>query len=363
MARTTPQPTVTLDATRSHSSPTASLHERDAPHPLCTAIFLAFAAAMFRVRTGTQRKGSTGRASLIAGTLCLAIAVLVFPDVHHSWEWSNDPEPASSRLVGAPLASGDVYLVTVGIMSEVPFIPARLLHFIGLGPRLVAASRQHDAFAAIAGQENPREIMAAAYGFAGRPVTISGTGVDVYDARGSRDLDVGDVIVSINGQPVRTSNEYLAALYAPHAYPLTMQRRRANRTETLTLPVSPGVFVRSRSDLHFDFGTEPSVGIAPTTSIGSSDGLPMGLAVLVQLGAIPAPARPVVATGTLTADGQVTEIGDADLKAASAQRVHPCVFLVPANNVTAARAAEPTLNIVGVSSLTDAVNAVRDNRC
>jgi hypothetical protein len=328
------------------------------------AIFLACAAAMFRLRTVPQRKGSTGRASLIAGTLCLTGAVLVFPDVHHSWEWSNDPEPASSRLVGTPPASGDVYLVTVGIMRDAPAIPARLLHLIGRGPRLVAAaSRQDDTFAALAGQENPREIMAAAYRFAGRPVTITGIGVDVYDARGSRDLDVGDVIVSINDRPVRTSNEYLAALYAPHAYPLTMQRRRGNRTETLTLPGSPGVFVRSRPELRFDFGTEPSVGIAPTTSIGSSDGLPMGLAVLVQLGAIPAPARPVVATGTLTADGRVTEIGGADLKAASAQRVHPCVFLVPANNVAAARAAEPALNIVGVASLTDAVNAIRNNRC
>lgn len=70
--------------------------------------------------------------------------------------------------------------------------------------------------------------------------------------------------------------------------------------------------------------------------------------------------RTIAGTGTITADGEVGAVGGVALKTQAARRDGASVFLVPAAECSDAKSELPEgLRLVPVTSLTDAVNALR----
>ncbi|MFE0010938.1 S16 family serine protease, partial [Streptomyces erythrochromogenes] len=70
--------------------------------------------------------------------------------------------------------------------------------------------------------------------------------------------------------------------------------------------------------------------------------------------------RNIAGTGTITADGKVGAVGGVALKTQAARRDGASVFLVPRDECADAQSELPEgLQLVPVTSLTDAVNALR----
>ncbi|MDI6895134.1 MAG: hypothetical protein AB1503_01475 [Bacillota bacterium] len=96
---------------------------------------------------------------------------------------------------------------------------------------------------------------------------------------------------------------------------------------------------------------------------GPSAGLACALELLRQLGELPlAPGAKVVATGSIDPSGEVGRTGGVALKARAAKGAGADLFLVPSGQEEEARGAAPGLRVVGVSSLAQAVAAMRDLR-
>ncbi len=73
--------------------------------------------------------------------------------------------------------------------------------------------------------------------------------------------------------------------------------------------------------------------------------------------------RRVVATGTISAEGRVGEIGSIALKAQAAERAGADVFLVPTTQVGAATAVTSSLRVIGVRDLNSALSSLGYRGC
>jgi predicted S18 family serine protease len=71
-----------------------------------------------------------------------------------------------------------------------------------------------------------------------------------------------------------------------------------------------------------------------------------------------AKGRNIAGTGTITADGAVGPILSIALKARAAERWGADLFMAPSSQVTEARHAAPTLRVVGVRTLDEAIRAL-----
>ena len=115
-----------------------------------------------------------------------------------------------------------------------------------------------------------------------------------------------------------------------------------------------GVEAETQEDYHFPFPVT-----VRTTSIGGpSAGLAMTLGILdVLSGGHLTGGRTVAATGTISPDGAVGEVGGVPEKTVAVERAGASVFFVPAAQVATAKAkATPSLTVVGVRSLAQALD-------
>lgn len=208
---------------------------------------------------------------------------------------------------------------------------------------------------------------------AGLPVDVVGEGADVVeviaDTPADGVLQPGDVITAVDGVPVTTDTELVAAIVAPDPLTVRLRRQGTERTAELTPQVRvidgeerPVIGVRittsaPRVQLPFD------VEVASGRVGGPSAGLMIGLAVhdLVTDDDL-ARGRRIAGTGTLALDGTVGAIDGIDLKVAAASRAGADVFVAPAAQAGDARAAVPAgsgLTVVAVDTFDDARTALR----
>ena len=121
-------------------------------------------------------------------------------------------------------------------------------------------------------------------------------------------------------------------------------------------PIDPTA-VAAGEDLPYDVAVEHgAVG-------GPSAGLLMALAFYDHAAAEDlAGGRRIAGTGTIAPDGAVGRIGSTAAKIVAAQRAGATLFLVPASQVDAARAAvDPSapIAVIGVETFADAIAALR----
>ncbi len=208
-----------------------------------------------------------------------------------------------------------------------------------------------------------RMLAAAAAASAERmPVSVTGTGARVVevlrDTPAADELRRGDVIVAIDGQEVDDTvmlRSIIQSRPAGSQFPMTVERG-GKRTEVsikshqlprLSGGVGVGILVETRDmkvNLPFDvrFG-DRNIG-------GPSAGLAYALAIMDKLSeGDEARGRTIAATGTIDMDGDVGAVGGVEQKALAAKKAGAGLFLVPVQEVEAARRAG--IQVRGVKSL------------
>lgn len=223
---------------------------------------------------------------------------------------------------------------------------------------------------------------AVAFDLLGEKVEVSGAGAIVEevatDGPANGLLKVGDQVVRINGKTVHTSVDLVRAVGSyPPGTRVTLGVRRDNLPyvfKIATAPPLPGDDLhKSRLGLNLNtpglkIHLPHEVKIESKNVVGPSAGLAFALAIYDARSASDLfRGRYIVATGALSLEGQVLEIGAVRQKAISAVDGGAEIFLVPKANVADAQAAVKEFchrqgqctRIVGVSSVSDAIDVLK----
>lgn len=215
---------------------------------------------------------------------------------------------------------------------------------------------------------------AAALAALGRPVSRHAGGVVVVDVVGGSPADdrvrVDDVILTVDGEPTTTPARLREVVAAADGRVRVVVERDGDE-RTLRLRPAP-----------VEAGGERRVGLGVVTRVaaprlvlpvdvsvdgrgtsGSSAGLMVALAVLDLLDEDRqlAAGRRVAGTGGIGSDGRVMPVSAVATKVRAARRADADVFFVPiGQRVQATRAADGEVEVVGVRTLADAVDALDD---
>jgi Lon-like protease len=183
------------------------------------------------------------------------------------------------------------------------------------------------------------------------------------DAPAEGKLEVGDVIVGLEGRKV-SSPEELIRLMRGHrpGTPVRLDVRRDGRELELVVGTRAAggdeqravVGVQIQPEFRFPVG----IRIDARNIGGPSAGLAFALDIVDELGDDLDRGRRVVVTGTLNLDGSVGAIGGIEQKTVGARLVEADLFLVPADNAAEARNHAEGLEIVSVSTFEQALSAL-----
>ena len=206
----------------------------------------------------------------------------------------------------------------------------------------------------------------AAYSLVHLPLQqIDGAQIVATVAGVSSKLHIGDVITAVNGNRVSTAQAAAKAVEAAGTtVSLSIARPQSSVGKPATLVVSVKKFTHNGKKI---------VGVALTDGLvlklqrpvtistgqigGPSAGLAFTLGILQGLGALHVSSgATVAATGTMDPQGQVGDVGGVRQKAFAVARNGAKVFLVPPQEVTAAKSADQKgLAIVPVTTLRGAI--------
>ena len=204
----------------------------------------------------------------------------------------------------------------------------------------------------------------------GEDVEVTPVGVEVAlvipDAPADGVLEVGDVIVGVNGEKVATT-EGLADVFADVEPGETVELKVKREGEPVTeLSVGTraaegdpgravmGVEVANAEDFEFPLDIQIDAGGIG----GPSAGLAFALDIVDELGEDLDRGRTIVATGALGLDGTVLPIGGVEQKAIGARDAGADIFLVPDANFEDARDAVEDLRVIPVSTFDEALSAL-----
>ena len=215
-------------------------------------------------------------------------------------------------------------------------------------------------------KQHAREVALAALGF-GSP---KGDGVRVMSTRDGSpadgELHAGDVIVAVQGAPVRTTCDVAAAisrLEVGERVALTVRSEGEGDRATVVLRTARDATTgRSyigveMADVNYSFDPGVDVNFITGEIAGPSAGLMFTLALYDRLTPDDLTAgRTIAGTGTIDCGGRVGPIGGVAQKVAAAEANGADVFLAPALNALDAREAAGDIRVVSVSSFADAID-------
>ena len=289
------------------------------------------------------------------------------------------PLAAQVEVQGArPQGGGDIYYVDVFIRKAT--LLERLLPFSKPeGATLVPAEAYLPS--GISESERKRQVTAemsrstqiapaVALRALGYDVHAVPTGVLVVgvasDAPAAGKLVENDVVVRVDGRPVRSPAELRAAIgrHRPgESVRLTL--RRAGKTIERTVSTIPNPAEPSRPIVGIQVDQSARIRLPLRVKIdigrvgGPSAGLPFALEIARMLGRDVTHGCRIAATGELALDGTVLPIGGVKQKTIGARRTGVSLFLVPAGeNATEARREAGSLRIVPVRSFQQALHAL-----
>ena len=188
----------------------------------------------------------------------------------------------------------------------------------------------------------------------------------LLNAPASGRLQPTDVVVAVDGRPVRTPSDLRRLISRHHpggTIRLTVRggaRLRQVTLKTIADPTDPshpiiGVVPDQSAQIELPF----PVRIDAQGVGGPSAGLAFALGLMEQLGRDVDRGYKVAATGELALDGSVVEIGAVHQKILDARKTDVDVFLVPAgDNATEARKYARGLRVVPVKSFRQALRAL-----
>lgn len=334
---------------------------------------------------GGLRQPLLQRIATIA-VIVLMVATAAVVEFHHIpyYELSPGPTAAVSQLISVPPANrhpvkGTLLLVTV---YQTPLTTASYLR--------AKLGRDNEVFPAqaILGnlpasqllkldqaemEQSQQAAAVAALRRLGYKVPEKGTGVIVAGVLphtpAAGVLALGDTVVSLNGQPTLTNTALVAQLAQHHpgqTVRLAVQdAKNRSRTVSLTLAKRPGdpsvgflgIQTLTRNE---DFSLPVKVSINAGDIGGPSAGLSFTLGIIDMLTSGRLVSGHIfAATGTIDPDGNVGDVGGVAEKTVSVSRAGATLFLVPPQELAAARAhAGPRLQVVAVSTLQQALEAI-----
>jgi PDZ domain-containing protein len=176
-------------------------------------------------------------------------------------------------------------------------------------------------------------------------------------------LQANDVILAVDGRPVKTIAELHTALADKHPgdkLDLRIRRGNAVRNATVTTTAASGspkqailgIFASDNLQVHLPV----PVSIDAEGIGGPSAGLAFALDILQELGRNVAHGHRIAATGELDLNGRVLPIGGVKQKTLGARRAHVDAFLVPAgDNYREARRYADGLRIIPVENVQQAL--------
>jgi Lon-like protease len=183
------------------------------------------------------------------------------------------------------------------------------------------------------------------------------------DAPAAAKIDSGDVIVAVDGTPVRTPDELrreIGRREPGEQVELTLQRD--NETQTVTVRTVPSPADPSRPIVGISVDQEADIEVPVEVDIdlgsvgGPSAGLPFALEIADQLGRDVTRGCRIAATGELALDGTVLSVGGLRQKTIGARQADVDVFVVPAgDNAAEARRYADDLEVVPVESFQQAL--------
>lgn len=322
--------------------------------------------------------------AVLLGPLLLAPALALVPMPHGLYAPGGAIAVAPMVEVSAipPEPSAGALLLTT-VVGQTPIFVAQWL--VGqVDPAIMIVPPEQ----VVPPDTTPQELMAenvrmldesevvatvVALNLAGYDATLTGSGAYVTEvlpeslARGI--LLPGDMIVTLGGVAVRTSSDLLVALGGRDtATPVETVVVRGGETLRLALPLLPPAapagpprigITTTTAGLAVD--APVPVRIRPHSIIGGpSAGLMFTLAIYDRLtpGDLTGGQR-VAGTGTISRDGRVGPIGGVAQKVAAAERAGAAYFLAPLENAADARRAARRITIIEVSSVEDALAALR----
>jgi PDZ domain-containing protein len=180
-------------------------------------------------------------------------------------------------------------------------------------------------------------------------------------------LQRADIIESIDGKQIHSTDQLVAAIQATSPPgPLTVVVLRNGHRLRLSVPTISGdrgatmIGFAPRIAPTFN-GAVASIGIDPGVIGGPSAGTALALGIIDKLtpGGLTG-GRTIAGTGTVSATGQVGEIGGIQQKIAAAAAAHATVFFAPAAECSEAKPAVPsTMTLVPVRTLHEAVTSLQ----
>ena len=225
--------------------------------------------------------------------------------------------------------------------------------------------RSEETAAVVALRELGYDVVATASG-----VLVSSVAQDVPAAKS---LEPGDVIVAIDGKPVRTPTQLRAEIgrrTPGDDVRLTIRRGGKSIEVTVQTIASPqdesraivGIIVDQDATIELPFDVDIDLGRVG----GPSAGLPFALEIARQLGRDVTHGCRIAATGALALDGTVIPIGGVKQKTIGARRAGVDYFLVPAGeNAEDAQENADGLEVIPVESFQQALQklATDDVKC
>ncbi len=193
------------------------------------------------------------------------------------------------------------------------------------------------------------------------------------DVPAAKSLKVGDVVVAVDGTPVRTPAELRAQISRRKPgddVQLTIRRNEKPVEVTVRTVANPsdqtkaivGILVDQEAKIELPFDVDIDLGRVG----GPSAGLPFALEIARKLGRDVTHGCRIAATGELALDGTVLPIGGIKQKTVGARRADVDYFLVPAGeNTEGARENADGLRIIPVESFQQALRtlATKDIKC
>ena len=193
------------------------------------------------------------------------------------------------------------------------------------------------------------------------------------DVPAAKSLDPGDVIVAVDGTPVRTPPELRTEIgrrKPGDEVRLTLRRGEKAVEVTVRTIASPqdasraivGILVDQDADIKLPFDVDIDLGRVG----GPSAGLPFALEIARQLGRDVTHGCRIAATGALALDGTVIPIGGIKQKTIGARQADVDYFLVPVGeNTEDAQENADGLEIIPVESFQQALQrlATSDIKC
>ena len=250
-----------------------------------------------------------------------------------------------------------------GIHDGASLVPAKAVNPEGVSE----SERIHESQQEMS--QSQKIAAAVALRYLGYKVNVKTTGVEVTavfpGTPADGELEVGDVILSVNGKRVQTTEELQQAMRAvTPGEDVTFGVRRSGGVQDISLrtiestdaPKQAIVGIQIDQDATIDLPLKVTI---DTGSIGGpSAGLAFALDIVDELGKDVDDDKRIVVTGALDLDGRVVAIGGIKQKTIAARDAHADLFLVPDDNAADARRYADGLKVVAVSTFREALSVL-----